>query len=135
MDTQNSFPPPVERLSRPQAIDRIRAILSALADDERCACVVAGRYGIFCKGFNRLTDQEFRSRFSWIARKRPNASRTELEELASLYHIGRQQVTGSAVCCDVETRDHCACDGWNTFDNKTLEEFSKQLTGRAIRVE
>jgi hypothetical protein len=126
--------PPVESISRPEAIERLRNVFAAASDEEQCACVIAGRYGIFCGGFAGLSDKEFRERFSWIVRKRPGASREELEQLASLYHLGRQQVTGTAVCCDVETRDHCGCDGWNMFDSRTLERFCSELTGAAVHV-
>jgi hypothetical protein len=126
--------PPVESISRPEAIERLRNVLAAASDEEQCACVISGRYGIFCRGFSGLSDKEFRERFSWIVRKRPGASREELEQLASLYHLGRQQVTGTAVCCDVETRDHCGCDGWNMFDSRALERFCSELTGAAVRI-
>ena len=81
-----------------------------------------------------MTDKEFRQRFNWIARPRPRASREELEELVSAYHLGRQQIAGAILCCDVETRDHCACDGWNQFDNSALEAFCLQVTGQKIRI-
>lgn len=135
MNAQKSFLPVIDHISRPEAVDRIRRILNALEDDERCACAIASRYGIFCKGFDGMPDEEFKQRFYWIARKRPMATREELEQLVSQYHLGRQQVTGAAVCCDVETRDHCGCDGWNTFDNQTLEKYCVQLTGRQVRIE
>ena len=134
MDADRSFLPATDALSRPRAIDRIRQILNALEDDERCACAIASRYGIFCKGFDNLSDEQFRQRFYWIARKRPKATCQELEQLVSLYYFGRRQVTGATVCCDVETREHCACDGWNSFDNKALEELCLQLTQRQIRI-
>src|SRR5438270_846016 len=98
-----------ERLSRPQAIAVIRERLQRLCGDERCACAVASERGVFCEGFRNLSDAQFRARFDWIARPRPAASREELERLVSLYHLGRQEVSGAALCCDVETREHCAC--------------------------
>jgi hypothetical protein len=125
---------PIEVMTRPQAIERIRRCLSAGETDQQCACVVASRYGVFCGGFSKLSDKEFRQRYHWIVRKRPGASREELERLASLYHIGRQQVTGSAVCCDVETREHCGCDGWNAYDSRTLESVCFDLTGEVIQI-
>ena len=136
MNTPQESPlPQIDLLSRPQAIDEIRRIVQALPqDDDRCACALASRYDIFCKGFKRYSDEEFRKRFDWIVRKRPGASREELEKLASLYHVGRQEVTGAAICCDVETREHCGCDGWNTFDNEAIEDFYQKLTGRQIRI-
>ena len=81
-----------------------------------------------------LSDEEFRRRFHWIARKRPGASREELERLVSLYHCGRQEATGSALCCDIETREHDGCDGWNSFDNRSLEEFFLKMTGHPARI-
>lgn len=126
--------PAIEHLSRPQAIERIRGALLARAGEEECACGVAARLGVFCGGFRSLSDAEFRRRFHWIARTRPKATRAELEQLAGSYHLGRQEVRGAALCCDVETREHCACDGWNRFDNPALERFCEELTGRPIRI-
>jgi len=123
-----------EALSRPQAIERIRERLAPLTNEEHCMCSVAGTLGIFCQGFRKLSDQEFRRRFDWIARKRPGASRQELERLVSLYHSGRQQITGAKLCCDVETREHCVCDGWNAFENPELERLCLELTGRPVRI-
>src|SRR6266511_3272463 len=126
--------PQVDRLSRPQAIDEIRRIMNALPQDDMCACAIAARYGIFCQGFARYSDEELKQRFGWIARPRPKVSRAELERLASAYHRGRQEVTGAETCCDVETREHCGCDGWNTFDNTALEDFYQTLTGRSCQI-
>ncbi len=126
--------PATEHLSRPQAIERIRGALLTRAGEEECACDVAARAGIFCGGFRALDDKQFRKKFDWIAAKRPRASRAELEHLVSLYHLGRQDVRGAALCCDVETREHCACDGWNRFDNGVLEKFCLELTGRPVRI-
>jgi hypothetical protein len=123
-----------EHLSRPQAIERLRKRLRLLTDEEHCLCSVAGELGVFCRGFQRLSEAELRQRFSWIARKRPGISRQDLEALVNLYHLGRQQVTGAVICCDVETREHCGCDGWNLFDNRTLERFFLELTGRPVEI-
>ena len=123
-----------DRISRPQAIELLRTKLKSMTDDEHCMCAAAAKVGVFCKGFARLNDQEFRSRFDWIARKRPNVPRSELEEIVNLYHLGRQEVTGTALCCDLETREHASCDGWNTFDNPTLEAFCQELLGRVVRI-
>ncbi|MGH9363749.1 MAG: hypothetical protein ACRD1B_00590 [Thermoanaerobaculia bacterium] len=125
----------IERLSRPQAIEVLREKLKNMCDDEHCACAAAAHFGVFCKGLSGLPDDVFRKRFDWIARTRPHATRAELEQLVSLYHRGRQEVTGAALCCDAETREHCACDGWNMFDNRELQKFCAELAGRAVRIE
>ncbi len=130
-----SAPTPIaDILSRPQAIERIRGAILARAGKDECACSVAARSGTFCHGFQDLTDARFRKKIDWIAAKRPRTSRAELEQLVSLYHLGRQEVGGAALCCDVETREHCACDGWNRFDNAALEKFCLELTGRPVQV-
>ena len=116
--------------TRPQAITAIREKLAAMCDDEHCACEAAAHLGVFCRGFRDLPDAALRGRFDWIARSRPGISRNELERLISLYHVARQQVGGFQLCCDAETREHCACDGWNTFDNAFLEKTYKDLMGR-----
>jgi hypothetical protein len=124
----------VESLSRPQAIAILREKLKGLTNEEHCMCAAAARAGVFCRGFARLSDEEFRQRFHWIAVKRPGTSRKDLEEIVNLYHLGRQEVTGAAICCDVETREHTGCDGWNTFDNATLEAFFQEIVGRPARI-
>lgn len=123
------------RLSRPQAVDRIRQMLKNLTHDDECACSTAARYGITCQGLSQLTDKDLRARYAWIASKRPKATREELEQLVTLYHIGRQTATGAEICCDVETREHCGCDGWNQFDNPTLERFYAEMSGEKIRID
>lgn len=123
-----------EHLSRPEAIARLRAKLRSLADDDHCVCAAVGRLGIFCKGFARLSDDGLRQRFDWIVRHHPGASREHLEELANLYHLGRMEATQAAICCDVETREHIGCDGWNGFDNRQLEDFYLALMGAPIRI-
>ena len=52
----------------------------------------------------------------------------------NLYLLGRQAVTGAAIACDVETREHDLCGGWNTFDNPKLEEFYRSVFGRPVRI-
>ncbi len=124
-----------ERLSRPRAIALLTERLKALGDGDDCACAVTAKRHVFCGGYGALSDRELRDRFSWIVRTRPRVSRDELERLVSLYHLGRQQVAGAAICCDVETREHCGCDGWNRFDNLALEGAVLELTGRHVAIE
>jgi hypothetical protein len=134
MDAKPQTANPTEHLTRPEALQLIRGKLKGLTDDENCMCLVAARIGVFCKGFHEIPDVEFRRRFDWIARKRPKASREELERLVSLYHRGRQEVSHAELCCDVETREHSACDGWNSFGNAALAKLCFELTGRTVEI-
>jgi hypothetical protein len=134
METQAAASTAVEKLSRPQAIERMRAKLRALTDQDHCVCSVVGQLGIFCRGFKALPDKELKKRYHWIARRRPNAPREMIEELANQYHLGRQEVTGAQICCDFETREHGGCDGWNNFANTQLEEFYLALMGNPAEI-
>lgn|SRR5512135_1870392 len=125
---------PIEHLARPDVIARLREVLKAYADVDHCLCTAVGKLGIFCKGFTGASDAELRKRFSWIARTHPGAPRERLEELASLYHAGRQEATGAEICCDIETREHGGCDGWNQFDNVALEGFHLALVGSPVKI-
>jgi hypothetical protein len=121
-------------LSRPEAIDLLRAKLQDITEADRCVCSVASQLGLACGGFAQYTDEEFRQRFAWIADKRPHASRAELEETVGSYLLGRQEVTGAVLACDVETKEHDACGGWNTFDNVALETLFQRVFGRPARI-
>ena len=123
-----------EHLSRPEAIALLREKLASLTDAEHCVCTVAQRLGLPCQGFAALPDKEFKNRFAWIAEKRPHASREEMNDLANLYVLGRQEATGAVVACDVETREHDLCGGWNTFDNETLAKFFGNVFGRTVEI-
>ena len=124
----------VPRVSRPVAIAKLREKLASQVDSEHCVCAVAERLGFPCHGFAQLSDEALRERFDWIAKARPGATRRELEEYVNLYLLGRQAVTGAAIACDVETREHDLCGGWNTFDNPQLEEFYRTVFGQPIRI-
>jgi len=125
---------PIEHLSRPEVISRLREKLRTYADVDHCLCSAVGKLGIFCKGFTASSDAELKTRFAWIARTHPGAPREKLEELASLYHAGRQEATGAEICCDVETKEHGGCDGWNQFDAEKLEGFHLALIGSPVKI-
>jgi len=134
MATPETTPAP-RHLSRPEAIANLREKLRTLADADHCVCAVATRLGFPCHGFAQLSDAELRRRFFWIAAKRPGASRAELEEVINFYLLGRQEVAGAALACDVETREHDLCGGWNSFDNRRLEEFYGSVFGRPVSID
>ncbi|MGE5415010.1 MAG: hypothetical protein ACM3NW_12595 [Syntrophomonadaceae bacterium] len=121
-------------LSRPEAIGLLREKLASLTDTEHCVCAVAQRLGLPCQGFAQLSDAEFKKRFSLIASKHPGASREEMNELVNLYLLGRQEATHVPLACDVETREHDLCGGWNTFDNTTLEKVFGNVFGREVKI-
>ena len=121
-------------MSRSSAVARIREALELLTDEETSICKVAAEHGIFCHGFNRYTDNELRRRYGWIVRKRPGMTREELETIANDWQLTQQEVHDTSFACDVQTKLHDTCCGWDDFTNEELEGFYKQITGSEVRV-
>jgi hypothetical protein len=121
--------------SRPEIIDMLRSELLQRAGGAVSACRVAAEQGIFCLGFARYTDAELRRRYEWIARRRPDLSREELEEIADRWQMARQEVEGLSCACDVQAKVHDTCCGWDDFSNDDLMRFYYEMTGREIMVQ
>jgi hypothetical protein len=124
---------------QPQSISRSKAIamlrfkfLKELdtKDGETSMCKLAAERGIFCHGFARYGDGELRRAYDWIAKRNPNASREEIEEIANRWQIARQEVREIPLACDVQQREHDTCRGWDDFTNEQLAMFVEEVTGR-----
>jgi hypothetical protein len=126
--------PQVPALTRQGAIDHIRESLENLTDAENSICKVSAEHGIFCRGFKRFTDTELRRRYGWIVRKRPDMSREDLEKIANDWQLAQQQVQDTSLACDVQTKLHDTCCGWDDFTNEELATFYAQVTGREVHV-
>jgi hypothetical protein len=127
--------PALEALSRPEALARLRSKLPCAGRRGHCACAVASRLGLPCGGFAQYSDAEPRGRFAWIAETLPRGTpRSRLEEAANAFLLGRQDLTGMAVTCDVETKEHDVCTGWNGFDNPALEDLFRRVFVRRVRI-
>ena len=126
--------PQVPTLSRQNAVARIREALEHLTDEETSICKVAADHGIFCNGFNRYTENELRRRYGWIVRKRPDMSREDLETIANDWQLAQQQVHDLGFACDVQTKLHDTCCGWDDFTNEQLGAFYTELTGTEVLV-
>jgi hypothetical protein len=121
-------------MTREEAIARLREKLVSLTDDETCMCKAAADRGVFCTGFRQFTDKELRERYWWIVRKRPDITRAELESIANDWQLTQQDVRDLPLACDVQTKVHDTCRGWNDFTNEQLGKYLKQLTGEDVRV-
>lgn len=116
-------------LSRPELIAALRDELSRRAGD-MSICKLAAQTGIFCKGFRHYSDDELKARYGWIAKKNPQVSRAELEDVADRWQLARQEVLGEKTSCDVQQIEHDACGGWDDFTDEDLATFLRELTGR-----
>jgi hypothetical protein len=125
--------PQPESISRSKAIAVLRFhFLKDLdqCDGETSMCKLAAERGIFCHGFAQYGDGEIRRVYDWIARRNPEASREELEEIANRWQIARQEFREMPLACDVQQREHDTCRGWDDFTNEQLAEFVKETTGK-----
>lgn len=109
-------------------------LLKRAGDDDVSACKIAAEQGIFCRGFARYSDLEMRRRYDWIARRRPKLTRPQLEEIANLWQLARQDVQGCPIACDVQQKEEDTCRGWNDFTNEDLARFYFEMTGIEIAI-
>lgn len=121
-------------VSRSTLIAALREELSRRAKGDMSICRLAAQTGVFCRGFRRFTDAELKERFGWIAKKHPEATRPELEEIADRWQMARQDVLGALTSCDVQQLEHDSCGGWDDFSNEDLSAFLRELTGRQVVV-
>ncbi len=126
--------PKQQSVERAEAINLLRAELLKRLDSDMSVCRLAAEKGIFCKGFAQFGDGELKRRYWWIARRRPNISRGELEEIANRWQLARQDVDHLPIACDVQQQEHDTCRGWDDFTNEDLARYYFELTGQPITV-
>jgi hypothetical protein len=122
-----------DAMSRTSLIAALRQELLNRSDD-RSICSMAAEKGIFCGGFRRFSDAQLRRRFPWIVSRRPEATRSEIEELGDAWQLARQEVRGAAIACDVQQEEHDLCNGWDDFSDRDLATFYRELTGKTVSV-
>jgi hypothetical protein len=124
-----------ETQSRESIIGALRTELARRANGEMSICKLAAQNGIFCKGFDRYSDNELKRRFGWIVKRAPGATRQELEDVADRWQLARQDVDGVATACDVQQLEHDMCRGWDDFSNEQLSGFLLELAGPSVAVQ
>ena len=123
-----------ETLNRNEIISRLRRELMQGTDEENSVCKIAAERGVFCKGFNRYTDEELRKRYDWIVAKNPVMTREDLERIANDWQLAQQEVHELPMACDVQQKVYDTCRGWNDFTDEQLAKFYFQLTGDEIAI-
>jgi len=125
----------MKRMTRDALVERLRAHLLTLTDDDHSICLVAAERGIFCRGFARLNSTELREKFHWLEEKahRPLTT-SELKERANQWELSRQQANAVPIACDAEQHDRDQCNGWDGFSDEALARFHQELLGEAIEV-
>lgn len=121
-------------MKREEVISGLRESLLRFTSEEKSMCQVAAERGIYCRGFRQLDDATLRERYWWLVRKRPNITRAELEKLANDWQLAQQDVRDEKLSCDVQSKVHDTCCGWDDFSNEQLAVFYKQVTGKQIEV-
>jgi hypothetical protein len=125
--TMSTAPPVSDPISRNLLIDSLRQKLSDRAEDHS-TCRANAENGIFCLGFCRFSSSELRQKLSWLVEKNPGATRSEIENLGDAWQLGRQEVLGVATACDVQSKEHDLCNGWDDFSDEDLKAFDRSLT-------
>lgn len=121
-------------MSRREAVEAIRRKILEMVDDEHSACQVAAERGILCHGFKQDTEEQLRERYDWLVKRKPDATREELEEMANRWQLARQVVRNVPLACDAQTSDRDSCGGWDDFDNETIARFYQEMLGEEITV-
>jgi len=120
----------MEQISRASLITELRGELARRANGNMSICRLAAETGIFCRGFRRYSDEELRQRYDWIAKKNPDQTRGELEDVADRWQLARQEVDHVPTSCDVQQIEHDACNGWDDFSDEELSGFLSTLKGQ-----
>lgn len=123
-----------KHITRAEAIQALRMAYARKLDPDTSMCRYAAEHGVFCRGFERFTNGELRSRFHWINDKERAMTREKLEELANRWQMARQEVGGQPIACDVQQREHDLCNGWDDFSNEDLSKFYAEVFKLQIAV-
>ena len=121
-------------LERDQAIRALRHYLLKLTDEDTSVCQVAAKKGIFCGGFHRYTDEQFREHYANLVARRPGLTRKQLEYLANQWQLARQLVDNVRFACDAQAMEHDTCKGWDEFSNEDLARFCRDILGAEVSV-
>ncbi|MHC5211098.1 MAG: hypothetical protein ACYTG2_10305 [Planctomycetota bacterium] len=124
----------MKTITKQQAVETLKTRMLELVDEDHSMCEVASRYGIFCHGFGQWTFDELKQRYWWLADRRPGITRAELERLANIWQVARQQVMGTDLSCDTQTAEHDTCHGWDQWEEPTLARYVFELCGEQVKV-
>ena len=125
----------MQTITREQAIEKLQRRLGQLVDEDHSLCHVASRQGIYCHGVSQWSFDELKRHYWWLADRRPDITRAELERLANIWQLARQQLFGTPLSCDTQKIEHDTCCGWDGWDANTLARYVKEVCGEDVQVE
>jgi hypothetical protein len=106
-----------------------------MTDEDHSLCEVAAERGIFCTGFRRFDDREFRRRFKDTLGYSTHLERTEMEKLANVWELAEQIRWRVGLACDAQTRARGGhCRGWDEFSNADLARYCADILGKSVVV-
>ena len=126
--------PTKKTLTRSDAITELQRIFLRLVDDEHSMCEVAARLDIYCRGFAQHSFEELKKRYDWLVARRPDITREELERLANIWQLARQDLRCTATSCDTQTIERDTCQGWDNWTDADLERYLLELGGTECEV-
>ena len=116
----------IKTMTRTEAIADLRRVFLRLTNENSSMCKVAGDLEIFCHGFRRLSDAEFRERYGWLG-SGEEEPRDVLEARANRWELVRQDFEEASLVCDIGVGIRGSCDGWNEFSNEQIASFYEDL--------
>jgi hypothetical protein len=120
--------------TRRESIEKLRAALVKLTDEEHSMCQVAAERGIFCHGFRRWNSSEFDRRWRSAIGRSTHLSRAQMEEFANLWQLAEQIRQRVALSCDAKTGTQPTCRGWDEFSDAELSRFCADILGQSVVV-
>jgi len=121
-------------VTREAAVALLRRKLLALKEEGKSTCQIAAEKNIFCRGFDRDSDEELRIRYLGTIENASELTRAELLERANAWQLQRQQQAGTLLCCDVQYMCYETCRAWDDFSNDDLAHFCAEMLGESLRV-
>jgi hypothetical protein len=116
------------KYTRAEALDRIREFLRTQQQSDETTCQTAARLGIYCRGYDKWSDDQLREVYPWLAKKLPaEAPRQALLNLIVAWDGARMLVHKTDVTCDAHAIDQDACLGFDRFSNQALKRMFPQL--------
>jgi hypothetical protein len=123
----------MERITRAEAIERLREALLELADESTSLCTTLAREGRLCGGLARWTPDELRARLAVAIGEDVDPER--LLEVADRVQLRRQDLAAGRLPCDGASPGCGAlCWGWDEFYEGELADFLRELGCGEVRV-
>ena len=121
-------------ISRDTAVRRIRERLIAWSEPGKSMCQIAAEKKVFCRGFDRESEDALRWRYAEKVPVTPYVPIQEVKARVNTWQLERQMEEDARICCDVQYRFYETCRAFDDFSNEELAQFCFELTGERVTI-